>query len=112
MAEDLMLVGSVPYETAEDVFRAIGPTLGPHMAFMPDGEIGERIEERRSAPQIHRTLHKFETDTEAKGHRDKSHRPQFRPAHCNQTREDRVGDKVINLVRVKGCGGNPNRFHG
>jgi hypothetical protein len=43
MAQDLMLVGSVPYDTAEDVFRAVGPSLGPHMAFLPDGEVGERI---------------------------------------------------------------------
>jgi len=43
MAEDLLLVGSLPYDTAEDALRAVGPTLGPHMAFMPDGEIGERI---------------------------------------------------------------------
>lgn len=43
MANDLMLVGSIPYDTAEQVFRAVGPTLGPHMPFIPDGEIGERI---------------------------------------------------------------------
>ncbi len=38
MANDLMLVGSIPYETSEDVFRAIGPTLGQYLHFMPDGE--------------------------------------------------------------------------
>ena len=43
MAQDLMLVGSIPYDTAEDVFRAIGPTLGEYLPFIPDGEIGERI---------------------------------------------------------------------
>ena len=43
MAEYLMLVGSLPYDTAEQVFRAVGPALGAHMAFMPDGEVGERI---------------------------------------------------------------------
>jgi len=43
MAEDLMLVGSIPYDTAEQVYHAVGPTLGPHMPFMPDGEVGERI---------------------------------------------------------------------
>ncbi len=43
MAQDLMLVGSIPYDTAEDVLRAIGPTLGEYLPFIPDGEIGERI---------------------------------------------------------------------
>ncbi|NQV57609.1 MAG: hypothetical protein HQ503_17235 [Rhodospirillales bacterium] len=43
MSEDLLLVGSVPYDTAEETFRALGPTLGPYLSFMPDGEIGERI---------------------------------------------------------------------
>ncbi len=43
MAQDLMLVGSIPYDTAEDVFRAIGPTLGEYLPFIPDGEIGERL---------------------------------------------------------------------
>ena len=43
MNDDLMLVGSVPYDTAEEVFRALGPVLGDAMPFIPDGEIGERI---------------------------------------------------------------------
>jgi hypothetical protein len=42
VAEDLMLVGSVPYDTTEQVFRAIGPPLGAWMPFIPDGEIGDR----------------------------------------------------------------------
>ena len=43
MGQDLMLVGSIPYETAEETFRAIGPTLGKHLPFIPDGEIGDRL---------------------------------------------------------------------
>ncbi|MBT4720663.1 MAG: hypothetical protein HOB86_14740 [Rhodospirillaceae bacterium] len=43
MSNDLLLVGSIPYDTAEQVFRAVGPALGPHLPFIPDGEIGERI---------------------------------------------------------------------
>ncbi len=42
MANDLLLVGSVPLETAEEVFRAFGPTLGPSLAYIPDGEINDR----------------------------------------------------------------------
>lgn len=42
MSEDLLLVGSVPLETAEDVFRTFGGPLGSHLRAMPDGEIGDR----------------------------------------------------------------------
>jgi hypothetical protein len=42
MADELLLVGSIPLETAEEVFRAFGPTLGKWLSFMPDGEIGDR----------------------------------------------------------------------
>lgn len=42
MPHDLLLVGSVPLDTAEQVFRALGPALGPHLAYLPDGEVGER----------------------------------------------------------------------
>lgn len=40
---DLMLGGSIAYDTAEEVFRAIAPTLGERLSFIPDGEIGERL---------------------------------------------------------------------
>jgi hypothetical protein len=43
MSDDLMLVGSIPYDTAEDVFRAVGPRLGAWLPFIPDGEIGNRL---------------------------------------------------------------------
>ena len=39
---NLMLVGSIAYDTAEQAFRAIGRSLGEHLDFMPDGEVGER----------------------------------------------------------------------
>ncbi len=39
---DLHLVGSIPYDTAREVFRTFGATLGPHLCCMPDGEIGLR----------------------------------------------------------------------
>lgn len=42
MHANLLLVGSIPLDTAEQVFRAFGPTLGEHLPFIPDGEIGER----------------------------------------------------------------------
>lgn len=37
-----MLVGSVPLETSEDVFRAAAETLGRHLKRVPDGETGNR----------------------------------------------------------------------
>jgi hypothetical protein len=42
MAGELLLVGSIPLDTAEQVFRRVGAPLGPHLAYMPDGEIGDR----------------------------------------------------------------------
>ena len=42
MNKDLLLVGSVPADTAEETFRALAPALGKWLPFIPDGEIGER----------------------------------------------------------------------
>ena len=42
MVQDLLLVGSIPLETAEEVFRVFGGALGRWLSYMPDGEIGER----------------------------------------------------------------------
>jgi len=38
----MLLVGSVPLDTAEDVFRTLGPKLGAGLRAMPDGEPGPR----------------------------------------------------------------------
>ena len=42
MGNNLLLVGSVPLETVEDVMRTFGGALGPYLPAMPDGEVGER----------------------------------------------------------------------
>ena len=42
MAKELLLVGSIPSETAEEVFRVFGGALGRSLPYIPDGEIGER----------------------------------------------------------------------
>lgn len=42
MADDLMLVGSIAYDTSEETFRSIAPRLGQWLPFIPDGEIGDR----------------------------------------------------------------------
>ncbi len=42
MVGELLLVGSMPLDTPEDVFRTFGPALGDWLAYMPDGEVGER----------------------------------------------------------------------
>jgi hypothetical protein len=42
MSRELLLVGSVPLDTAEQVFRVVGGPLGPYLAYMPDGEVGDR----------------------------------------------------------------------
>ena len=42
MNKDLLLVGSIPLDTVEDVMRTFGARLGRHLPAMPDGEVGER----------------------------------------------------------------------
>jgi hypothetical protein len=42
MTGELLLVGSIPLDTVEDVFRRVGGPLGPYLAYMPDGEVGDR----------------------------------------------------------------------
>jgi hypothetical protein len=39
---DLLLVGSIPLDTVEDVFSTFGKPLGGHLASVPDGEVGLR----------------------------------------------------------------------
>lgn len=42
MGNQLLLVGSVPLDTVEQVMRTFGGPLGPYLPAMPDGEVGER----------------------------------------------------------------------
>jgi len=42
MGRDLLLVGSVPLKSVEEVMRMFGGKLGPYLPALPDGEVGER----------------------------------------------------------------------
>lgn len=42
MSADLLLVGSIPYDTVSDVFQTYGKRLGSHLIAVPDGEVGPR----------------------------------------------------------------------
>ena len=42
MHDELLLVGSLPLDTAEDVFKTFGSPLGKYLNAIPDGEIGPR----------------------------------------------------------------------
>ncbi len=42
MNDELLLVGSIPMETVEDVFRSWGKSLGQYLPCIPDGEVGDR----------------------------------------------------------------------
>lgn len=42
MVKNLLLVGSVPLPTVEEVIRMFGTPLGRHLISMPDGEVGDR----------------------------------------------------------------------
>jgi hypothetical protein len=43
MGGDLLLVGSIPLDTPEQVFRRVGRPLGPCLAFWPAGYGGARL---------------------------------------------------------------------
>ena len=43
MSGDVLLVGSLPFDAAEDAFRAAALELDGHVACLPDGEVGPRI---------------------------------------------------------------------
>lgn len=40
---DVLLVGSVPLDSAQQVFDTCAKALGPHLSTLPDGEVGHRI---------------------------------------------------------------------
>ena len=42
MSSDLLLIGSAPLETAEEMFRQVGAPLADSLGSIPDGEPGER----------------------------------------------------------------------
>lgn len=42
MGDQLLLVGSVPLDTVEEVMRGFGGPLGKYLPALPDGEVGER----------------------------------------------------------------------
>ncbi len=42
MGQEVLLVGSVPLKTAEEVMKTFGGKLGSFLPAMPDGEVGER----------------------------------------------------------------------
>lgn len=42
VSEQLLLVGSIPLDTAEQVFETFGAPLGRFLSAMPDGEVGPR----------------------------------------------------------------------
>jgi hypothetical protein len=42
LSREVLLVGSIPLDTAEEVFSTFGAPLGPSLKAMPDGEVGPR----------------------------------------------------------------------
>lgn len=42
MNPPLLMIGSAAYNSADETFRAWGPTLAPHLGALPDGEVQDR----------------------------------------------------------------------
>jgi hypothetical protein len=74
---DLLLVGSIPLDTPEQVFRRVGAALGPYLAGMPDGEVGDRRYwiERPRLPRLQRSS--GDRNAAPAGARPLGARPQF-----------------------------------
>ena len=59
MPNELMLVGSIPLDTVQEVFETFGKPRGKYLFAMPDGEVGprrqwiSRSEEHTSELQSH-----------------------------------------------------------
>lgn len=49
---DVLLVGSVPFDTVEDVMETCAGSLGAHAYALPDGEIGERRNWIQALPSL------------------------------------------------------------
>jgi hypothetical protein len=41
-SNNLLLVGSVPLDTAREVFATCAAAIGTHLSAIPDGEVGDR----------------------------------------------------------------------
>ena len=63
-APKVHLVGSVPLESAEAVFRTVGGTLGDRIKRLPDGETGNRIDWIRMIQVMLNEHPDFEVDPE------------------------------------------------
>lgn len=59
------LIGSVPLDSAEAVFRQVAATLGPWLARLPDGETGERARWIRYQQLMLQSHPDMEPDTDA-----------------------------------------------
>ena len=42
MGDELLLVGSIPLDTPQEVFQTFGAPLGKYLYAIPDGEVGPR----------------------------------------------------------------------
>ncbi len=58
------LVGSIPLDNAEEVFRTVSKAVGPHLVRLPDGETGKRIGWIRFFQEYLNTHRDMETDPE------------------------------------------------
>ncbi|MGE3247324.1 MAG: hypothetical protein AB7J19_13440, partial [Beijerinckiaceae bacterium] len=97
MKNDLLLVGSIPLDTVEDVFRTFGAQLGPHLVAMPDGEIGPR---RHWISRVHYQVLALHPDLEvvqqpAKNEEGREH---IFPRNARDSRKFKVRDGVDKVL--------------
>lgn len=77
----ILLLGSIPLQGAESVFRVLADTVGSRAKRYPDGETGERgywIRWQRRTFDAHPQFELVEARRKLKGYRDEVERPFFR----------------------------------
>ena len=60
MPSNLLLVGSIPYETVEEVMRVFGGALAKQLPAVPDGEVGVFVATEHAENDVARARTKAE----------------------------------------------------
>ena len=91
--KDLLMLGSVPLETPEEVFQVCGRTIGEYLPWMPDGETDERIWWVNML--AYRVYHGHpDIETMKRPPRDDNGVEKWKPAHRGELWEFRVKPSV------------------
>ncbi len=93
MPNELMLVGSIPLDTVQEVFETFGKPLGKYLFAMPDGEVGPR---RHWISRVHYQV--------LSGHQDLGHLRRPEPDETASNGCSRARRAIAGCSRSRICG--------